>query len=488
MSTKKISELPAGTADAAAVVPATNAAGTLTEKVTLGAIAALGPVTTGSGTGSIVGLPTANTNVASGDYSVVGGGENNTASGNYSSAVFSGKNNTASGYRCFIGGGKDNTASGYGYDVICGGYYNVATDGIIVGGGHNTASGFYSFIGGGHYNTVTGDRSVICGGGKQLGGLPPANEGNTVSGNYSFVGCGTLHSIGSEHSVVVGGRQNAVSGSGYAFIGGGKQNSAQDKFSTISGGYSNNVQYDGYGMLSSASSICGGRYNTIWGSGYDCFIGGGASNTASDTACVVAGGQSNQASSPYTAVGGGAGNACWGMSSVISGGQDNTTSAYLCSITGGCRAVADRRGMQAYAVGRFAENGDAQRVDFVLRAVTTDATATPLTIDWNGSGGVFLTIPSGKALFATVNVAGIIDGGSKAAHYCRKVAIKNIGGTTSLIGTVSTLGTDVESESDYDVAITADNTNDALQINVTGRANETIRWVAHVEGVEIGHG
>lgn len=42
MSTVKISALPAGTANASAVVPATNAAGTTTEKITLGAIAALG--------------------------------------------------------------------------------------------------------------------------------------------------------------------------------------------------------------------------------------------------------------------------------------------------------------------------------------------------------------------------------------------------------------------------------------------------------------
>lgn len=42
MSTVKISGLPSGTANASAVVPATNAAGTTTEKITLGAIAALG--------------------------------------------------------------------------------------------------------------------------------------------------------------------------------------------------------------------------------------------------------------------------------------------------------------------------------------------------------------------------------------------------------------------------------------------------------------
>lgn len=42
MATVKISGLPAGTANSNAVVPATNAAGTTTEKITLGSIAALG--------------------------------------------------------------------------------------------------------------------------------------------------------------------------------------------------------------------------------------------------------------------------------------------------------------------------------------------------------------------------------------------------------------------------------------------------------------
>ena len=42
MSTVKISGLPSGTANANAIVPATNSAGTTTQKVTLGAIAALG--------------------------------------------------------------------------------------------------------------------------------------------------------------------------------------------------------------------------------------------------------------------------------------------------------------------------------------------------------------------------------------------------------------------------------------------------------------
>lgn len=57
----KISALPAGTANASAVVPATNAAGTTTEKITLGAIRDLphghGNVTSAGAIGSTANLP-----------------------------------------------------------------------------------------------------------------------------------------------------------------------------------------------------------------------------------------------------------------------------------------------------------------------------------------------------------------------------------------------------------------------------------------------
>jgi hypothetical protein len=57
-----------------------------------------------------------------------------------------------------------------------------------------------------------------------------------------------------------------------------------------------------------------------------------------------------------------------------------------------------------------------------------------------------------------------------------------------MVGTVDTLGTDYEDNASTDIAITADNTNKALQINVTGITGETWRWSAVVEGTEIGFG
>jgi hypothetical protein len=129
----------------------------------------------------------------------------------------------------------------------------------------------------------------------------------------------------------------------------------------------------------------------------------------------------------------------------------------------------------------FAAQGDAQRVEFILRNKTTTNAAVTLLLDGSSSR---LTIPSGKILHATVHILGSKSDGTAVANYMRQVCIKNVGGTTSLVGTVNTIGTDEAAGTS--IAITADDTNDALQIAVT--ASETWRWVAVVYGVELAYG
>jgi hypothetical protein len=151
----------------------------------------------------------------------------------------------------------------------------------------------------------------------------------------------------------------------------------------------------------------------------------------------------------------------------------------------GYNSSATQFGQYASAAGKFANDGDAQAVRFVVRNKTTNATPTTLFIDGSSTR---LAITSGKILFADVLISGIKSDGSVAACYKRKVAIKNVGGTTAIVGSVETIGTDIEDSAGCDVALTADNTNDALQISVTGIAAETWRWVAVVEGLEIAYG
>ena len=65
-----------------------------------------------------------------------------------------------------------------------------------------------------------------------------------------------------------------------------------------------------------------------------------------------------------------------------------------------------------------------------------------------------------------------------------KGMLVNDGGTTSLaLGNVSDMA--ANNASSWAVALSADNTNNALKIQVTGEASHNIRWVANVQTAEV---
>jgi hypothetical protein len=156
------------------------------------------------------------------------------------------------------------------------------------------------------------------------------------------------------------------------------------------------------------------------------------------------------------------------------------------AVATGFVAKADRVGMRAHSHDRFAASGDSQRVDFGLYAKTTDATPQTMLLGKTYNTTAQLTIASGKILHATVQVIGSKSDGSAIAIYQRQVAIANVGGTTALVGSVNTIGSDTAASTS--LSITADNTNDSLKIEVTGIAAETWRWFAGVSGVEMAYG
>jgi hypothetical protein len=120
----------------------------------------------------------------------------------------------------------------------------------------------------------------------------------------------------------------------------------------------------------------------------------------------------------------------------------------------------------------------------IARNSTTDATKTTLFLD---GASVRLVLPASTTWAATIYVNGRSTGGTDNAFYIRQCLIKRDGANnTALVGTVQTVGTDIESNAAWDVEVTADDTNEALQIAVTGAAATTIRWVARVELVEVG--
>jgi hypothetical protein len=163
--------------------------------------------------------------------------------------------------------------------------------------------------------------------------------------------------------------------------------------------------------------------------------------------------------------------------------QEENTASSTYSIAIGGRGEANRLGMLSHSAGRFAANGDAQRARFVLRNKTTTNAAVELFLDGSATR---LTIPSGKVLGLTINITGIKSDGTAVAHYLRQYALKNVAGTTTEVYAPVTIGTD--NAAGTSIALSANDTNDALKVEVTGIAAETWRWVASVDAVEIAYG
>jgi hypothetical protein len=68
-----------------------------------------------------------------------------------------------------------------------------------------------------------------------------------------------------------------------------------------------------------------------------------------------------------------------------------------------------------------------------------------------------------------------VDG--ESAYYRIDGCIDNNAGTTAAVGTITTTVI-AEDTAAWDVVASADNTNDALIITVTGEASKTINWTA----------
>ena len=223
-------------------------------------------------------------------------------------------------------------------------------------------------------------------------------------------------------------------------------------------------------VASGQYSFAAGRQNASSGSFSTCV--GGLENEASGNIATTCGGRANLASGAFSFVGGGGENA-----------SGNRAIASQSATLGGRNALADRISMHAHSGGLFAVHGDAQRARFVMRNKTTTNAAAELFLDGSAAR---LTIPSGKILAFTINIAGVSSTGGAVAHYMRQYCVKNVAGTTSEVYAPITIGTD--NAAGTSIALSASDANDSLVVSVTGTASTIWRWVASVDAVEIAYG
>lgn len=171
-----------------------------------------------------------------------------------------------------------------------------------------------------------------------------------------------------------------------------------------------------------------------------------------------------------------------GQASFVAG--ENCTASVEASSSFGNQALSNKYSQQSHASGFFSTQGDAQYSRIIARNTTTNATQTNLFLDGSSAR---LTIPNNTTWVFNITIsARRATAGDQSAGYTLTGVIDKgtTAGSTALVGTV-TKTVIAEDDAAWDVDATADATNGALNILVTGVAATNIRWVAVVDLTEV---
>jgi hypothetical protein len=246
----------------------------------------------------------------------------------------------------------------------------------------------------------------------------------------------------------------------------------------------------GYNAICSAGDIATaiGPHSTA--SGWYSSAIGGLSLTASQTHASAIGGGTNTASSTYATVIGGGSNTSSAPYSIVTGGRNNTSSGQY-SRTGGYYSTSQGiNGKDVWASGRFSIQGDAQTGTMVLRSDTTDATPEALTTD-NSTAGTTnqVILPNNSAYGFTGIIVAREAAASTDDFAVWEIKGGAVRGATAATTALGTYNINKISESagaaNWSIALSADTTNGAVAITVTGEAAHNIRWVATINTSEV---
>lgn len=269
---------------------------------------------------------------------------------------------------------------------------------------------------------------------------------------------------------------NQVTAGAYATISGGLDNRASNASSSVHGGRA--------GICAGNATVVAGGHTGSTLQNYCVALGGYGNVVSGSLRCVMFGGKSNSTTSgAETVVFGGTGHTLTTANSVVLGGASCTCTAGTNNAAMGNHAKASKRAEIAHAAGFFAADEDAQGAQYVLRNSTTNA--TPAVLFLNGSSERLTLTNDATFFFDILVVARRTDANDESAayHFAGCIDRNASAAATALVGSV-TKTVIAEDTAAWDCNVTADSTNGAISITVTGEAAKTIRWVAHVRTVE----
>tara|TARA_R100001163_G_scaffold44458_1_gene33576 strand:- start:465 stop:1613 length:1149 start_codon:yes stop_codon:yes gene_type:complete len=300
-------------------------------------------------------------------------------------------------------------------------------------------------------------------------------SGNTLAGGYysetsSNTVLGDVNTLnGKCRYVIVGGQSNTLDGVYAGGIVAGKGNNiTQSPIGIAVFGTGNTATTSSYAMH---QGLMFGKSNVTATSGA---LVGGKSNTAGRAAIdSIVMGSNNEV--------GTSGN---DYNSILGGQYNKMTNDTPYSMCYGQYASGNIKGSFEFASGRHTTGagagiqGSIQLSQFLLAAVTTDATPVKLSSKVDGSSTRPPIIANQSVMF-TAEIIARREGATESAAYHVTGAIKNDAGTTALVGTptVTVVG---EDDANWAVSVAANNTDDTLDISCTGAAAKRVHWVGTV--------
>jgi hypothetical protein len=249
------------------------------------------------------------------------------------------------------------------------------------------------------------------------------------------------------------------------------------------------------------NSIAIGKNAKALGGSYGISIGGWYP-TASNTYAVAIGNWSTASANPSIALGTSnnassskaiaIGNNCSAQAqrSINIGAESTISSVATASIIIGNNGKSDTAGKFVFSNGYFSATGDCQSGQYILRADTTDASPTDITTD-NTSAGladqVVLPNDSCYGFTGTVIARENSDATNDFAVWeIKGGAVRAASAATIALGSYNINKiSESTGATNWSIALSADTTNGAVAITVTGEASHNIRWVATVNTTEV---
>jgi hypothetical protein len=311
-------------------------------------------------------------------------------------------------------------------------------------------------------NTDAAERSVAIGG----AGAQALTTNTTAIGSSSSSQPATIPSGGSGGTIALGGsyatgtdslaaaianNTSSYGSTGANSIAIGYQAKATNTYSTSIGSLNNVTAYGAFGA---------GDANTVSGD-YGVAIGRG--NTSGATV----------SSRPNVAL---------GYTNIATGG--------VALAVGGNSDTQGIWGKMSHAGGRFSVNGDAQNGRFVFRSDTTDATAEAMTTNNNtASTNNQVVLPNNSVYGFTGTVIARENSAQTNDFAVWEIKGGAVRAANAASTTLGSYNINKISEStgaaNWSIALSADTTNGAVAITVTGEASHSIRWVATVNTTEV---